>query len=150
MSEQDAGTVFAVFNEIGILQQLSRALLEAHLPPGYLVSHFTVLNHLVRRGDGASPLQMANAFQTPKTTLTHTLAKLDADGLIAFRANPKDGRSKLVYLTDAGRAFREKAITDLGPDMVDVLTRIDAEDLAAILPTLTKLRTIMDAMRDEA
>lgn len=35
--------VFAFFNEVGIIQQLSRALFEARLPDGLTVPHFSVL-----------------------------------------------------------------------------------------------------------
>ncbi|MGB0499456.1 MAG: MarR family transcriptional regulator, partial [Rubricella sp.] len=48
-------TYFALFNEIGIIAQLSRALFEARLDDGITLPHFTVLNHLVRVGDGATP-----------------------------------------------------------------------------------------------
>ena len=47
--------------------------------------------------------------------MTNTLAKLDERGFIVVRPNPDDGRSKLVYLTDAGRAFQQKGIEALGP-----------------------------------
>ena len=45
-------TLFAFFNEVGILQQLGRAILEARLPPGFNQPQFSVLNHLVRVRDG--------------------------------------------------------------------------------------------------
>jgi hypothetical protein len=35
--------------------------------------HFSVLNHLMRVEDGRTPLELARAFQVPKTTLS-TLA----------------------------------------------------------------------------
>src|SRR6056297_2207395 len=101
---------FALFNEVAIIAQLSGAMFEARLPPGFLVSHFGVLNHLIRVGDGPTPLRLARNFQVPKTTMTHTLAVLDRHGLIRFAPNPRDGRSKCVHITDAGRAFHGDAI----------------------------------------
>jgi hypothetical protein len=59
---------FRLFNEIGIIEQLSRARFEARLPQGVTVPHFSVLNHLIRVEDGRTPLELATAFQVPKTT----------------------------------------------------------------------------------
>lgn len=46
---------FDFFLEVGILAQLSRAVFEARLPPGFNLPQFSVLNHLIRRGDGQTP-----------------------------------------------------------------------------------------------
>jgi DNA-binding MarR family transcriptional regulator len=141
-------TYFGFFTEVGILSQLSRALFEARLPPGFTLSQFTVLNHLIRVSDGRTPLELARAFQVPKTSMTHSLAVLDRHGLIEMRPNARDGRSKRVWITDKGRAFRQAAISDLGPDIGALAAAFPADQIAAVLPTLADLRRIMDAMRD--
>jgi len=64
--EADPRLLFEVFKEIGIIDQLARAQLEAQLPEGLIEPHFSVLNHLVNRGDGAVPIDMARAFQVPR------------------------------------------------------------------------------------
>lgn len=138
---------FPFFNEVGILAQLSRAMFEARLPEGFLLPHFAVLNHLVRVKDGRTPLDLARAFQVPKTTMTHTLAGLAKEGLVEMRPNPRDGRSKRVWLTAAGRAFRDDAIAALAPDMEALSARFPAERIAAALPALAALREVMDRMR---
>lgn len=148
MSDTDARQVFSLFNEIAIIGQLSRALFETRLPDGFLVSHFSVLNHLVRLGDGGTPLALASAFQVPKTTMTHTLAGLEKARLIEMRPNPGDGRSKCVWLTDAGRCFREEAIAALDPDMDEIVRNIPLEDIQSALPVLQQLRAYLDKARD--
>ena len=70
MDKPDLGLYFVFFNEIGIIEQLIRNLLEKKLPKGFLISHFSVLNHLIRVKDGQTPLVIARAFQVPKTTMT--------------------------------------------------------------------------------
>ena len=117
MNDSDVSAYFRLFNEIGLIGQLTRTLLEARLPPGFVTAQFSVLNHLVRLGDGRTPLAIAQAFQVPKNSMTHSLTVLEREGLIEIRKNPQDGRSKLVYLTDAGRRFREDAIASFAPDM---------------------------------
>jgi len=145
----DLRTFFALFNEISIIEQLSRTLFEGRLPKGVLVSHFAVLNHLSRVGDGRTPLQIASAFQVPKTTLSHTLSLLEKRGWVEMQPNPSDKRSKLVYMTDAGRTFRESAIGTLEPDMAAMFKHLNPRDIKAMLPRLAEIRSYLDRARDD-
>jgi DNA-binding MarR family transcriptional regulator len=149
MPDTPPNPLFTLFNEIGIIEQLSRAMIEARMPHGVLASQFVVLNHLVRVKDGRSPLELARAFQVPKTTMTHTLATLEKLGFVRQEPNPADGRSKCIWLTEAGAAFRLSTIAALGPDFAALADRLPVGDLVALLPTLTRLRQVMDAMRSE-
>ncbi len=144
----DISVLFDVFKEIGIIEQLSRASLEARLPDGLIAPHFAVLSHLINRGDGATPIDMARAFQVPKTSMTHTLKGLEKGGYVALRPNPQDGRSKQVWLTDKGRDLRNRTIEAMAPKMLKLVSEFDAEKLLAIKPVLTDLRIYMDAARD--
>ncbi len=143
------GRYFTFFNEIGIIEQLSRAFLEAQLPNGIIAPHFSVLNHLIRVRDGQTPLVLARAFQVPKTTMTHTLGGLQKHGLVDIRPNPKDARSKCVWITDAGRILREETIAALAPDLRAVAEVVSPTDLDRVLPILEKLRQYLDQARDE-
>jgi DNA-binding MarR family transcriptional regulator len=147
--EQDILAVFSFFNEIGIINQLSSRLFETHLPEGFLISHFSVLNHLVRMGDGRTPLSIARALQVPKTSLSHTLSGLNTAGFITFEANPADHRSKCVKITDAGRRFRHQAITMLIPDLEKLRDTITPERFADSLPLLAEIRAYLDQKRDK-
>jgi len=145
---EDLPLYFQFFNEIGIINQLGTAMFEARLPKGVLVSHFSVLSHLIRVQDGRTPLELARAFQVAKTTMTHTLAGLQKMGYIEMRPNPEDARSKRVWLTEEGRAFRDQAIFSLMPEFTMLATQISAQDLKALLPGLEAIRKFMDAARD--
>lgn len=149
MDDRTNATFFAFFNEIGIIGQLSRALFEARLPDGLLTAHFSVVNHMVRLGDGRTPLELATAFQVPKTTMTHMIAVLERHGFIDIRPNPADGRSKCVFLTDTGRAFREDAMRLLAPDIDRMAQVIDGDTVAALLPELERIRRYLDENRPE-
>jgi DNA-binding MarR family transcriptional regulator len=142
--------LFAFFNEIGIIEQLSRAMMQARLPGGLIVPHFSVINHLLRLGDGRTPLEIARAFQVPKTTMTHTLAGLEKHGLVRTAPNPKDARSKCVFLTDDGRTFHQNAVSALGPALAKMTETIPPEDILAALPLLTRVREYLDQNRDKA
>jgi DNA-binding MarR family transcriptional regulator len=79
--------------------------------------------------------------------MTHTLAGLERGGLVAMRPNPEDGRSKRVWLTEAGRRFREQAIAGLAPDVARLGARFESARLAALLPELEALRRVLDEDR---
>ena len=148
MTDKRLDIFFRLFNEIGILSQLSRAMFEARLEHGFLLPHFSVLNHLIRVGDGKTPLSLSRAFQVPKASMTHTLAGLNEAGYIETRENERDKRSKLIYITQAGREFRDSAIQGFAPDVEELAQYFDEEDAESIVPVLQELREIMDRMRD--
>jgi len=104
--DNNAAEVFGFFNEVGIINQLSTTMLAKSLPNGVHPSHFFILNHLVRLGDGKPPARIASAMQVTKNTMTHSLKVLQNRGYITVKPDPEDGRGKLVYLTDAGRVSR--------------------------------------------
>lgn len=149
MDSRDLPLYFELFNEIGIIEQLSRALFEARLPDGLLISHFAVINGLIRVRDGRTPLELARAYQVPKTTMTHTLSGLEKHGLVELRPNPRDGRSKCVWLTPAGRRFRDDAVAGMIPDLERLAVKFPPERLGDLVPRLTEIRAFMDADREE-
>lgn len=138
---------FALFTEIGIIAQLSRAMFERRLPDGLTLPHFTVVNHLARLGDGRTPGELARAFQTPKASMTNTLAGLERRGLVAIRPDARDARARRVMLTEAGRAFRDRAILALGPDVAALADALRPERIDLLLPELAALRQALDAAR---
>jgi DNA-binding MarR family transcriptional regulator len=147
---QNPQLMFEVLNEIGIISQLSRTLLESRLGDGLTQQHFGALNHLVRLGDGRTPLQMASAFQVPKTSMSHTLAGLEKRGLIRMEPNPDDGRGKLIFITEAGRCLRDTMVGNVTPDLLALIPQFGLEDASAVLPLLRKLRILLDEARTNA
>ncbi len=148
MPDKRLSLYFQLLNEIGIVSQLSRTLLESRMEHGMLLPHFSVLNHLIRVGDGTTPLKLANAFQVPKTSMTHTLARLVDAGFIEMRENEKDKRSKSIFITRAGRAFRDQSIQSLAPDVQALAKELSMKEVQAMLPALEHLRKILDRQRD--
>lgn len=140
---------FSLFNEIGIISQLSRTLLDGKLPSGLSTAHFGILNHLTRVCDGVTPLDLARAFQVPKTTMTHTLGGLEAHELVALKANPKDGRSKCVWLTPKGRKFRETAIGNLAPELAQLFADTPPAQIEKLVADLVEIRKVLDHQRSD-
>jgi len=144
----DAALMFAVLNEVGIIEQLARNRFEAAQGDGLKLPHFVVLNHMVRLGDGQSLKALASAFQLSKSAMTNTVQRLAERGFVRVEPDPADGRGKRVFLTAAGRERREAAVASLAPDLAVLLAALGRDEAAAILPTLARLRSLLDAMRD--
>ncbi|MEM9012866.1 MAG: MarR family transcriptional regulator [Pseudomonadota bacterium] len=141
--------LFALFNEIGIIDQLARTRLQRTLPSGLQVAHFTLLNHCVRLGDGKTPAELARAFQVTKGALTNTVQRLEARGLVRVEADAEDARRKRVYLTQAGRTVRDEAIAAAAARFADVGLRFSQAEVESALPFLQALRTHLDTHRSE-
>lgn len=138
--------IFALLNEIGIIEQLARNRFERAQPDGLKLPHFAVLNHLVRLGDGRGPARIARAFELTKATMTNTLQRLEARGYIRIEADAEDGRAKKVFLTDAGRARRDAAVAMATADLAPLAAELGHRP-ESLLPGLRELRGLLDASR---
>lgn len=141
--------LFTFFNEIGIIEQLSRSAFERVMPRGMTAPQFSVLNHFVRLGGPKTPAQLASAFQVSRATMTNTLKRLEEAHLIHTTRDPADGRSKKVDITSAGRDMREHVIAAIMPQLSTLTQRIDVAALMEIIPTLQAVRAEMDDSRNE-
>lgn len=144
----DDPLLFRFFNEIGIIEQLTRAQFEQGLPHGLSMSQFRLLNHFARLGGERTPVELARAFQVTKGAVTNAVQKLEAKGFVQTRPDPSDGRGKLVSLTRAGRRARDDAVATLEPFVPKLLAEIGEEEFAAALPLLERLRIFLDRYRD--
>ena len=140
--------LFAVLNEIGIIEQLARNRFERAQADGLRLPQFTVLNHLARLGDGRGPAQIARAFEVTKATMTNTLQRLEERGFFRLDPDPEDACAKRVMLTEAGRARREAAITAVMGDLSRIWAHAGVTP-EALLPGLRSLRTALDTSREK-
>jgi len=139
--------LFLFFTEIGIIEQLARARLESVLPDNMKMSHFILLNHLVRLGGKWSPARLAAALQVTKAAITNTLSRLEARGLVEIEADPDDGRAKLVSLTTAGKTRRDACVDNIKPFLVELQEKLGREIFTDALPRLRELRIYLDQHR---
>lgn len=139
--------LFVFFNEIGIIEQLTRARLESLLPDNLRMPHFVLLNHLVRLGGKWSPARLAAAFQVTRAAVTNTLKRLEARGLVKVEADPADGRGKLVSLTAAGRRTRDRCVANVEPLLAELQQQFGQQVFSDSLPLLQALRRYLDEHR---
>lgn len=148
MDSDKGQMIFRVFTEIGIINQLISTEIERHLPDRMSSTQFGLLGHLIRRPKGETPLQLAKAFQVPKTSMTHMLAGLEQRNLIELTVNPNDARSKIARATGSAGAFLQTALEKMGPGIAQVWDEIGETPFTTALPALEEIRVALDKARD--
>ncbi|WP_309102409.1 MarR family transcriptional regulator [Microbacterium sp.] len=87
-----------------------------------------------------SPKQLLQQTLVSSGTMTNRIDRLVARGFVRREADPGDGRSVLVTLTDDGRIRVDAAITrlvDAEADLLQALSRPDRERMAGLLRKLS-------------
>jgi DNA-binding MarR family transcriptional regulator len=148
MNAESGAVLAAFFTDIAIIDQLAYSHMERVLPDGMLSNHYGVLNHMVRLDKIESPAELASAFQVSRPSMTNTIQKLQAKGYVTIEPDPKDGRGKLVKITEDGRDAHKHAQSKLGPAFERLLQDLGLEVFLNVRPDLEKIRAYMDENRD--
>lgn len=143
----DDPITFTVLTEVRAIEQLAELRLQRALPAGLELSQFAVLNHFSHLGGEKSPAQLAKVFQLTKGAMTNTLSRLEAAGYLRIRVDERDRRRKVVSLTEAGLAMRNRAIAALAPVFAEITAGVGKETLRQALPALRDLRIFLGAPR---
>ncbi len=132
-----------VFDEIGLIAYMVRTAIARKLPQGLNYPQFEVMNLLARRGDGMSPLQIAQTLQITKSGLTNTLQRLCAQGVILVETCESDARRKRIWLTAEGRRSYAKALAAIRPNMEHLRDGFTQREFREALPFLKALRRFL-------
>lgn len=139
--------IFEFFRGVHIIAHLSQNRMEKALPGDMLLSHFSVLSHLVRR-DVTSPAELAEAFQVARPSMTNTLSKLEKMAFVSIKPDPNDGRAKIVAITAEGAAAHQQAIAAIAPLFGDIVEGLGAQAFIDLLPGMNKVKTFLDENRN--
>jgi DNA-binding MarR family transcriptional regulator len=122
-------------------QQLLLSRLDAILKPhGLTFARYEALVLLHFSRSGALPLSViGERLMVHPTSVTNTINRLDAQGLVERRPNPRDGRGVLAALTEDGRRLAHAATADLMAGGFG-LSAYDDNQLAELSALLRELR----------
>jgi DNA-binding MarR family transcriptional regulator len=96
-------------------QILLRRIDDALSPFGLTFSRFEALALLHFTKEGELPLgKVGERLQVHAASVTNTIDRLEADGLVERRPHPVDGRTRLARITEAGREVVVEAARALG------------------------------------
>jgi MarR family transcriptional regulator, organic hydroperoxide resistance regulator len=112
--------------------------LKAHDISGLAPSHGDIIATLLRN-DLMTMTDLAHHIHRDRSTVTTLVQKLADRGYIAFKENPDDARSRLVYLTDMGRSLNE-IFMEISDQLAETLWHgIDDEDRSICRGTLRNI-----------
>ncbi|MDG4758444.1 MarR family winged helix-turn-helix transcriptional regulator [Micromonospora sp. WMMD710] len=114
-------------------------------PRGYQV--LTAAVNGPARNQGA----IAEELGIDRTVLTYLIDDLERPGFVARRADPADRRSRLVDVTDAGRAAweqRQRALRQVESHLLGALTPAESATLRALLQRVACSTQAIDPLRD--
>ncbi|MFX0578186.1 MarR family winged helix-turn-helix transcriptional regulator [Nocardia nepalensis] len=93
--------------------------------------------------DGVEPLRMTDLGERvvlSRTRVSRLVTEMAAAGLVVREANPDDGRSAFVAITDAGRERLHAAAPSYLASVQDSFAdKLDADELHALAATLGKI-----------
>ncbi|MFF4880694.1 MULTISPECIES: MarR family winged helix-turn-helix transcriptional regulator [unclassified Micromonospora] len=114
-------------------------------PRGYQV--LTAAINGPTRNQGA----IAEELGMDRTVLTYVIDDLERPGFVARRADPADRRSRLVDVTDAGRAAweqRRRALRQVESHLLGALSPAESATLRALLQRVACSAQAVDPLRD--
>ena len=106
---------------------------------GLTVPQYDLLMSLMQK-DGQTQQELASRLLVVKSNVSSLLSRAERDGLIERRANPEDGRGKVVTLTAAGKRLAKrgwKVQSEVVTKMAEALTPSELEEVAR---TMRRLR----------
>jgi DNA-binding MarR family transcriptional regulator len=108
-------SAMAAVTSIMRAQQLLLAELDAILRPyGLSFARYEALVLLSFSREGMLPLRvMGERLMVHPTSVTNTIDRLEAQGMVIRRPNPSDGRGRLAEITGTGREAVSQATSDL-------------------------------------
>ncbi|NJS13957.1 MAG: MarR family transcriptional regulator [Sphingopyxis sp.] len=146
--ESLAARLLLMLTDIGIIDQLIATAATRALAPALGLSEYSLLNHLLRRGDGTPPGRLAKAFQVSKPSMTMTVGRLAHKGFVRVDADKDDGRAKRVFLTEAGRTAHQAARGRLSALEDELFAGYDIAALLEHAHAIAGLRAHLDGQRN--
>lgn len=126
------------------VRRASRALTNRYdeilAPSGLRVMQFSLLAHLASVEE-ATLTRLAEVRAIDRTTLTRTLAPLERDGLVTVIAGA-DRRTRVVRITDAGRAAMRSAFPYWQEAQRQIITGLGGERFGALLGEMEALSAL--------
>jgi MarR family transcriptional regulator, transcriptional regulator for hemolysin len=127
----------------------ARAIDERLRPLGVSSGHLPVFFALAE-GGALTQTALAQAAAIEQPTMAATLSRMERDGLIERRPDPRDGRSALVSLTTAALK-KVKAVENAVRSVnAEALAALDEGAQSAFLAALGKIVRRLESRADEA
>ena len=129
-----------------IAREVGKFTLQNMRRKGVGAAEFDVI-HLVRHNPGITQTQVVQALNMDKGAAAKRVASLENKGYLIRRPNPADGRSQLLYATEAADGLRNSKAHIEEVFYTWLLEDLDREEAEQFYATLDKLYQKSKAQR---
>jgi MarR family transcriptional regulator for hemolysin len=127
-------------NSAILLTRRWRAIMDAEISRFNLTSATCrPLFYLGELGDGVRPKDLAEILEMERPSLGQLLDRLEAQGFVARRNDPRDRRSKTIHLTPAGREIYELTAKVAAAVRLELLDGVAQDDLATCMSVFGRI-----------
>jgi DNA-binding MarR family transcriptional regulator len=118
-----------------VFQKIERASAEHFAAHGLTAAQFDILAQL-GRGEGISQQELADRLLVTKGNISQLLGKMEERGLIV---RCHEGRANALYLTEAGKRLRERAVPSLEARIATYFRALSLPERRELLRLLRRL-----------
>lgn len=122
--------------QIGVLR-------EGLLHSDYTLTEMRVLHELANHGDQPAAT-LGRDLGLDRGYLSRILAKFESQGLVVKLPSATDGRTKLLHITDQGRALYEPLDRRSRDEVGELLSRFDEPDQLRMLEAMRTIERLLD------
>lgn len=138
---------FVIDESLGYLVNRAARLMAGELaerirPAGIAIGQWAVMLVLWAR-DGQTQAELARTVAIEPPTMVRTIDRMERDGLVVRRPDPRDARLTRIHLTDRGHDLRDRLI----PEAVAANAAVEARLTPAEARTLRRLLAKVVATR---
>ncbi|MCP4434577.1 MAG: winged helix-turn-helix transcriptional regulator [Actinomycetia bacterium] len=142
--ELDDGLGNVLF-DVWLVSRATIALIDEVVRPSGLDADEFAVYSVLASGDGMTPSELAHWMAAPPTTVSSYVKRFERRGHVRRVANPGDGRSYRVELTESGRLAHRSAGDLFAPVLQQVTERIGEQADETHL-SLRALHEVVDSL----
>lgn len=129
-----------------LLARRWRQAIDRHLTDGgFTDATWAPLVHLREAGAPITQKELAARLGIDGSSLVRVLDILQRRGLIERRADPTDGRARLLHMTAEGEAQLDAILTELHGFEAELLAEVSDSELAVMLEAMARIDAGLEA-----
>lgn len=152
MRTDDSTALFKFFRSITHISQTMTLRAERQLPDGLTIPQFELIDLLKARASPVLPMEAAITMNLTRGAVSNLIKQLEKKNLLEVMANPDDGRSKRITLSDQGQKSHRDCMIALSEVTTNILQVFSGQKFAAVQNMLDEFSDWLDnaSIRDDS
>ena len=134
---------------IGDVSRMIRTVYDRRVEPlGLTRAQWRVITRL-NRLESCTQTELASALEIEKTTLGKLIERLEAKGWVERQDDPKDARSKCLYLSERARPLLDKMNKEAEKVVTGVFAGLSKKEASQLLGLLEHIKENLNKMLEK-